>query len=141
MDNFVIWSTTDAPGNESRDVNIVESRGKRPRVQSNVPHDDIISDPALRKPINSYEQGIQDDVRRKYLLVGPFQPLTHTFPKTVCGVKERCFQTEWFKVREWLEYSVSQDAAFCFYCYLFGDIKRRDQVFINTGFRNWKKAI
>ncbi|KAK1381920.1 hypothetical protein POM88_019655 [Heracleum sosnowskyi] len=105
MDNFVIRSTTDAHGNESR--------GKRPRVESNVPHDDIISDPALRKPINSYEQGIRDDVRRKYLLVD----------------------------REWLEYSVSQDAAFCFYCYLFGDIKRKDQVFIKPGFRNWKKAI
>lgn len=141
MDNFVIRSTRDPIGNESRDVNIGESSGKRPRTDANVPSDDIISDPALRKPINSYEPGIRDDMRRKYVLVGPCQPTTHTFPRTICGDRERCFQIEWFNNREWLEYSVSEDAAFCFYCYLFGDIKKRDQAFTKKGFRNWKKAL
>lgn len=71
MDNFVIRSTGDAVGNESCDVNMGESSGKRPRTDTNVPSNDIISDPALRKPINSYEPGIRDDVRRKYILMGP----------------------------------------------------------------------
>lgn len=36
MDNFVIRSTRDPIGNESRDVNIGESSGKRPRTDVNI---------------------------------------------------------------------------------------------------------
>lgn len=39
-----------------------------------------------------------------------------------------------------MEYSVSKDAVYCLYCYLFGDIKKKDQVFVTQGFRNWRKA-
>lgn len=141
MDNFVIRSTGDAVGNESCDVNMGESSGKRPRTDTNVPCNDIISDPALRRPINSYEPGVRDDVRRKYVLMGPCQPTTHDFPKTVYGNNDRCFQIEWYKNREWLEYSVSQNAAFCLYCYLFGDLQKKDQAFTKKGFQNWKKAV
>ncbi|XP_074352074.1 uncharacterized protein LOC141691235 [Apium graveolens] len=140
MDKYIIRDTGNASGSEPRNVNIGESSSKRPRTEINVPSDDIIGDPALRKPINSYDPRIRDDVRRKYVLIGPCQPITHTFPKTLCGDKDRCFQIEWYNNREWLEYSVCQDAAFCFYCYLFGDIKKKDQAFTHKGFRNWKKA-
>ncbi|XP_076933981.1 uncharacterized protein LOC143600079 [Bidens hawaiensis] len=40
------------------------------------------------------------------------------------------------------EYSASKDAAFCLCCYLFPTGNRHgDEVFINHGFRNWKKAF
>ncbi|KAL3651650.1 hypothetical protein CASFOL_004652 [Castilleja foliolosa] len=55
----------------------------------------------------------------------------------------RCFRAEWFKKWEWLEYSVSKDAAFCFWCYHFKcNVGKRvgDEVFVKSGFQNWKKA-
>ncbi|XP_076912635.1 uncharacterized protein LOC143571005 [Bidens hawaiensis] len=43
---------------------------------------------------------------------------------------------------EIVEYSASKDAAFCLWCYLFPTGNRHgDEVFINHGFRNWKKEI
>ncbi|KAM3695736.1 hypothetical protein ACJW31_07G155700 [Castanea mollissima] len=34
--------------------------------------------------------------------------------------RPRRFRVEWYENRNWLEYSIAKDAAFCFYCYLFG---------------------
>ncbi|XP_042396865.1 zinc finger MYM-type protein 1-like [Zingiber officinale] len=60
------------------------------------------------------------------------------------GKDNRCFREVWFKDRDWLEYSVSKDAAFCFWCYLFRPSNigfGGDDVFTRSGFINWKKAI
>ncbi|CAH9146872.1 unnamed protein product [Cuscuta epithymum] len=117
-------------------------RDKRARTEST--HEwDIISDPFLRKPINEYAPGIRDDVMRAYVVKGACQPASHKFPRTEFGKTLRSFRGEWFKTWEWLEYSISKDAAFCFWCYLFhGHEGKRfgDDVFVRTGFRNWKKA-
>ena len=67
---------------------------------------------------------------------GPCQPLSHEFPRTMIGTTLRSFQIDWFNKWEWLEYSVSKDAAFCFWCYLFrcSTGKRSgDEVFVKTG--------
>ena len=41
----------------------------------------------------------------------------------------------------WLEYSVSRDAAFCYPCRFFSTcVRREDDCFITTGYRNWKNA-
>lgn len=101
---------------------------------------DIIGDPGLRKCINEYEPRIRDEVRRKYVQMGPCQPISNVYPKIKIGDRMRAFQFDWFKKWEWLEYSISKDAAFCFWCYLFGDKKVGDEVFTKKGFRNWKKA-
>ena len=137
-------SSNNPDESQSRDENIGESSKKRVRMETlKLCEDDIISDPALRKPINDCEPCIRDEIRRKYVLKGPCQPLSHDFPRTQFGNKMRCFQVNWFKNWEWLEYSVSKDAAFCFWCYLFkGDKGKRsgEETFVKTGFRNWKKA-
>ncbi|XP_051151839.1 uncharacterized protein LOC127265865 [Andrographis paniculata] len=83
--------------------------------------DDIIVDPGLRKSIDSYPVGLRDELRRKYLVKGPCQPRGHNFPATKFGEIRRSFQDQWFKTYDWLEYSVSKDAAYCLWCYLFSN--------------------
>ena len=45
---------------------------KRPRVE--FCDNDIVGDPALRKPVEEYHISIRDEVRRRYLVKGPCQP-------------------------------------------------------------------
>ncbi|XP_039133244.1 zinc finger MYM-type protein 1-like [Dioscorea cayenensis subsp. rotundata] len=105
---------------------------------------DIIADPGLRKPIEEYDTGTRDQVRREYLLMGPCQPVGHNFPRKQQGKDLRSFKEVWFQKFDWLEYSMEKDAAYCFYCYLFkqpsGD-KLGIDAFTKTRFSNWKKAV
>ena len=54
----------------------------------------------------------------------------------------RAFSQSWYEKFNWIEYSESQDATYCFYCFLFKQPWRADQfgseVFTRTGFTNWK---
>ena len=87
----------------SIDSNVGGSNVKRVRKESICEEgDDIISDPALRKPINEYDPQIRDEIRRKYVVKGPCQPLSHDFVRSDFGKKSRCFRAEWFKRWEWL---------------------------------------
>ncbi|KAL8171907.1 hypothetical protein V2J09_023711 [Rumex salicifolius] len=152
MDKFVVRSkrssiscaASSSIPDESRyvdgDIGVFGEKRARLEVKR---EEDLINDPALRKSIDEYDSWDRDTVRREYLLRGPCQPLLANFPRNDFGNKSRCFQAEWFNKWEWLEYSVSKDAAFCFWCYLFkGDTGKRfgSDVFVKTGFRNWKKA-
>ncbi|XP_074362588.1 uncharacterized protein LOC141702881 [Apium graveolens] len=110
MDKYVIQDTGNASSSEPHNVNIGESSSKRPCTEINVPSDDIIGNPALRKPINSYDPRIQDDVRRKYVLTGPCQPITHTFPKILCGDKDRGFRN-WKKANEKFKNHVGKEGS------------------------------
>lgn len=107
--------------------------------------DDLPADPGLRTPISDYPPNIRDRVRRHYLIKGPCQPQNHQTPQTEFNNIKRRFKISWFKEHpRWLEYSVEKDAAYCLYCYLFkpdiGDQAGGD-VFVGTGFTNWKKKI
>ena len=86
---------------------------KNTELDFNQELDDIISDPALRKPIENFDVGIRDQIRREYISKGPCQPKGHNFPKKY-GQHNRSFQLRWFEKHPWLVYSVSKDAAFCF---------------------------
>ncbi|KAL5716165.1 hypothetical protein ACHQM5_017892 [Ranunculus cassubicifolius] len=103
--------------------------------------DSLESDPALRRPISDYSPNDQDVIRRAYLLKGPCQP-DITFPTRKISENDkqnRGFGRKWYtEFSSWLEYSVSKDAAFCLYCYLFWKGVGADN-FVVTGFRNWKK--
>ena len=65
--------------------------------------DYIISDPGLRIPIEQFSPNIRDEIRRAFMERGPTQPSSHAFPK---GDDKRCFQSEWFKKYNWLEYAL-----------------------------------
>ncbi|KAL4028531.1 hypothetical protein IC575_011728 [Cucumis melo] len=89
-------------------------------------------------------------VRRAYLQKGPCQPRNHTFSLKKFGSQSRRFNPIWFtEYPNWLEYSISKDAAYCLKyvsyclcCYLFkpevGEQSGCDH-FVGEGFSNWKK--
>ncbi|KAH7691788.1 Ribonuclease H-like protein [Dioscorea alata] len=79
---------------------------------------DIIADPGLQKPIEEYDTGIRDQVRREYLLMGQCQLVGHNFPRKQQGKDLRSFKELWFQKLDWLEYSVEKVATYCFCCYL-----------------------
>ncbi|XP_060201758.1 uncharacterized protein LOC132630195 [Lycium barbarum] len=80
-------------------------------------------DPGERTPILDYHPNHRDVIRRAYLINGPCQPrlLQHEYPQTNISGSMRRFNSEWFDdvYHDWLEYSVSKDAVYCLYCYLF----------------------
>ncbi|XP_065318946.1 zinc finger protein 862-like [Gordionus sp. m RMFG-2023] len=53
--------------------------------------------------------------------------------------RQRSFQKSWYRGRDWLEYSVEADAAFCFPCRKY--LCNPSDEFGQTGFRNWKNAL
>src|SRR5579883_2611559 len=77
--------------------------------------DDIVADPALRRPIEKYDKNVQDQVRRAYILKGPCQPKDLDFPRRQYGQRSRRFKEKWYSTYNWLEYSESKDAVYCFY--------------------------
>ena len=46
------------------------------------------------------------------LAESPFQPILKLYPKRKFGSRERSFQKDWFRNRNWLEYSRKEDAGF-----------------------------
>jgi len=103
--------------------------------------EDIIADPRLRKDIDEFDPNVRDDARREYVLLGPCQPKGHKYPVKKIYGKNRSFHEKWYTNRAWLEYSVSKDAAFCFYCYLFKPLRVDNfgvESFTTNGFINWK---
>lgn len=100
----------------------------------------VIADPGCRIAIDRFHPDIRDEVKRAYLVKGPTQPRGHAFPKTT----RRCFRAAWFDDYDWLEYSVSKDAAYCFYCFLFRREAEHEKfghvVFSKTGYDTWKNA-
>ncbi|KAI0492420.1 hypothetical protein KFK09_026692 [Dendrobium nobile] len=117
------------------------TQSKHTRVEINF--SDIPADPGLRKKILDYHPNERDSIRRHYLLKGPYQPHDHEFPRTQFGDRFRKFNPAWFDDHKaWLEYSISKDAAYCLFCYLYrsqtGEQAGGDS-FDTKGFRNWKK--
>ncbi|RIA04130.1 hypothetical protein BRARA_K01668 [Brassica rapa] len=100
--------------------------------------DDLPWDPAKRKSIKDYHANQVDEVRRKYLLRGPCQPLGHNFEKKLISGKMRRFNPAWFELYgNWLEYSVSEEKAYCLCCYLFRDDGYSG--FVKDRFSSWNK--
>ena len=102
---------------------------------------DIIVDPGCRKPIEEMHPNIRDDAKREYVLLGPCQPKGHVYPKRKIYGHNRSFHDTWFTNRACLEYSVSKDAAFCFYYYLFKPLRVDNfdvESFTTNGFTNRK---
>ncbi|XP_061368110.1 uncharacterized protein LOC133311109 [Gastrolobium bilobum] len=118
---------------------------KSPRIENKeaVKEVDLASlerNPALRPPIWKYPINQQDEIRRAYLKLGPFQCKLQNYP--FFGPKNRRhFCSSWFDLfPSWLEYSPSKDAAFCLPCYLFskpcGNGRSGANTFVVEGFRN-----
>ncbi|KAK9665781.1 hypothetical protein RND81_14G135800 [Saponaria officinalis] len=95
-------------------------------------------------PISSYRVNDRDTVRRIYIGKGPCKPRPNgDFPQSLQGNKPRRFKALWYGRYDWLEYSEQNDAAFCFYCYLFKEPTSIPgaNVFEIGGYKNWKNAL
>ena len=68
------------------------------------------------------------------------QPILKEYPVTKMGDRLRAFNKNWYKTFPWLEYSVIENKAFCFYCRFFCKADVKEKSFI-TGYNNWKKAM
>ncbi|XP_061370261.1 uncharacterized protein LOC133312978 [Gastrolobium bilobum] len=123
---------------------------KSPRIENKevVKEDDLASlerDPALRPPIWKFPINQQDEIRRAYLKLGPFQCKLQNYPFSGLEKNRRHFCSSWFDLfPSWLEYSPTKDAAFCLPCYLFskpgGNGRFGLSTFVVEEFRSWKKV-
>ena len=59
--------------------------------------------------------------------LGPIRPVIE-FPKSTFGRKELRFQERWYGSFDWLEYSIERDAAFCYYCRIFGTLGEYTEI-------------
>ncbi|XP_042422983.1 zinc finger MYM-type protein 1-like [Zingiber officinale] len=143
MERFFKRTRSSGPSgsSSSNEPNVIEQVENQSRVGLNL--DDIVSDPGLRKPIEDFDIAIPDQARREYVLRGSCQPNGYVYPKTTFGNQERSFQGTWYKKYTWLEYSISKDTAFCFWCYLFKSLNKEnvDNAFIKDGYNSWKRAL
>ncbi|XP_026439905.1 zinc finger MYM-type protein 1-like isoform X1 [Papaver somniferum] len=85
----------------------------------------------MQHPVNK-----RDEVRRAYLLLGPYQPRLK-YPRSKFGKQYRGFNFSWFAQHPWLEYSPSKDAAYCFQCFLFESDPPKHSAFTSEGFKRW----
>ncbi|XP_050540287.1 uncharacterized protein LOC126904924 [Daktulosphaira vitifoliae] len=70
----------------------------------------------------------------------PTQPILKNYPQSKFGKEWRQFRPEWFKSYPWLEYSVLDNACYCFPCRFFSH-NSDNSPFYKIGFKNWKKAL
>ena len=103
------------------------------------------NDPGLRPKMSDYHPSDRDEIRRYYLQKGPCQPKEIIFPQRKFGDTFCKFNSDWYlKYGSWLEYSQSEDAAYCLCCYLIRshleEHKGCGDAFIIEGFTNWKKS-
>ena len=70
----------------------------------------------------------------------PSQPRMTKYP-SLAG--SRSFNSNWYKGRPWLEYSVEKDSAFCFPCRVFGvyNSSTNTATFTEDGYKDWKHAL
>jgi hypothetical protein len=103
-------------------------------------------DPGLRPQIWEYPINQRDEIRCAYLKLGPhrFIPSSSSgYPVSGIEKNRRRFQSSWYKMFDWLEYSEVKDAAYCLPCFLFAKKptgRFGGSAFTIDGFRNWKKV-
>jgi hypothetical protein len=103
--------------------------------------DHIIFDPDLRISIDQFAPNIKHEVRRDFIEKGLTQSIGHKFPQSR---DKRSFQIKWFEKHSWLKYSLENNCAYCFYCYLFKHDRMDDtfcyDAYTKLGFSQWKNA-
>lgn len=86
---------------------------------------------------------IEDSSQR----IEPYQPHPKCIPTQVLSNRVLHFQEKWYSEFPWLHYDALKQGVLCFYCKKVYQEKptpfaaKAEPAFINTGFKNWKKAI
>ncbi|XP_023771138.1 uncharacterized protein LOC111919777 [Lactuca sativa] len=101
-------------------------------------------DLAKRKQMWDYPVNLREQVRRAYLNLGPFQIHLKEYQAKGSTKHPRRFKYSWFNIfPNWLEYSSTTHASYCFICYIFNDkpsVCHGYDAFTVKGFDNWKKV-
>ena len=118
------------------------SPSKQIRVDFNL--ENLSANLGLQEKISSYHPNNHDEIKRFYLQKHPCQPIlqVHDYPLTDFSRKLCRFRFEWYVNKNWMEYSIDKDAAFCLYCYLFEqDIGKQGggETFVTKGFKLWNQ--
>ncbi|KAJ8019083.1 Zinc finger MYM-type protein 1 [Holothuria leucospilota] len=98
-------------------------------------------------PHDPGERGeIKHDSERKYLVnIGPHQPKLRKFPqnKDIPAKKQCRFSSTWYMSYPHLEYSIKEDAAYCYVCSLFSSdtSDASDKAWSTCGVRQWHKMM
>ncbi|KAF0751737.1 zinc finger MYM-type protein 1-like [Aphis craccivora] len=71
---------------------------------------------------------------------GPAKPILEKYPQTQFGSQNRGFSPTVYSRFDWIEYSVIEDAIFCYPCRMFGSRTVANMEFSTKGFRNCKKS-
>ncbi|KAL1428058.1 hypothetical protein MTO96_000395 [Rhipicephalus appendiculatus] len=77
----------------------------------------------------------------KFKTEQPTQPILNPFPSKKYGKLSRSFNSDWYRLFPWLEYSAQADAAFCYPCRMFSTGANEKSAFVNGGYSNWKTAL
>ncbi|XP_060878254.1 uncharacterized protein LOC132950725 [Metopolophium dirhodum] len=72
---------------------------------------------------------------------GPAKPILEKYPQTQFGSQKRGFSPTVYTRFDWIEYSVVEDAIFCYPCRIFGCRTVAKMEFSTKGFRNCKKIF
>ncbi|KAL4126009.1 hypothetical protein QTP88_010241 [Uroleucon formosanum] len=84
-------------------------------IESNFTTNEVISAP--NPTYNSIDEVISGPGNLSQILEnGPNQPKLVYFPKTMYGNQMRHFSLNWYKLYNWIEYSIINDSIFCFPC-------------------------
>lgn len=129
-------------------------KGAAPSSHSTTPTDggeDLFGEAAAEHtlvPVASQELPASENGQRPPSDLGrdhPNQVMLQQYPVSIFGSKKRAFVSSWYHKRDWLEYSVEADAAFCFCCREFNPGRRPSQTpgdtFVAVSFLNWKNAV
>ncbi|XP_066382746.1 uncharacterized protein [Miscanthus floridulus] len=127
-----VTDTDTDPTRDNGSNQIEEEEEEEPPTTADV--DSLEHDPGLRSPISIFDVNEQDSIIRRYILKGPCHLYAYNYPSRKIYGKDRRFSFVWFHKYHWIEYSVEKDAAYCFYCYLFG---KESGKFITDGWHNW----
>ncbi|XP_050376814.1 uncharacterized protein LOC126794199 [Argentina anserina] len=140
MNNILLESSPSSPLEESPSVPLEEDHNDIIGEQTNIDFTSLQRDPGLRQPIGQYPFKFRDNVRRAYVVLGPYQPYLSSYPSSWDGGQGRRFCHKWFKDWSWLEYSVEVDKTFCFPCFLFDSYPSHHPAFTTDGFNSWKNV-
>ena len=117
---------------------------KSPRIETSKVDTQLLErDQGLHRQIWDYDVNQRDEIRRAYIMSGPYQPRLPEYPKSGSEKHHRRFQSLWFdSFPSWLEYSPTKDAAFCLPCYLFNApfAQPKHIAFTIEGFNSWNKV-
>ncbi|XP_060856291.1 zinc finger MYM-type protein 1-like [Metopolophium dirhodum] len=62
-----------------------------------------------------------------------------SYPMTKFGQQNRSFNASYYDCFEWLEYSIINNALYCFACRIYGSGNNTEDTFTKIGFKKWNK--